>query len=593
VKRLRFTRCCGDAPPDGPSKVGPSGGLPGRITKTFEGTPNAGSERDERALSTWRIRLAGFALLAAAVWYAPWLVAHADVGVGWVGIPFVAANLLVVASMLVTFVNNWRRSVPPVRLVLRGREPVVAVVIPTCGEPPSMVARTARSVLRQDWPRERLVVVVSDDARSPAIADVTRSLALKNPGATVVYHQPPRRGSPERRGDAKAGNLNSAVERLDRECGRIDFVETRDADDEVGDPSFLRQCVGQLLADENLAFVQTIKEVRVSAGDPFNNNELDFYRGSMYAKNAANAVFSCGSGVVWRRFALDDIGGFPTWNLVEDLQSGVEALRRGWRALYLPIVGALAQYAPEDIPVVYKQRGTWALDTVRLVVWGGLRGLTFRQRLHFLEMALFYLQSFALLGFVLASAVWFTAGVYPLASDQLSHAEHFLPFGVAVELFVVTLFTGHPLTAVWRGRQIRFGLMTVFMKASLKAIFGGPRRKPTYRVTRKFDQHRWYWRETAAQAALLAALVAGVVFSLATRPVAVYDVVSAYWTALFIVFLGGFVRRSWFGISWAAGLVRALRARVPRASPRIRYAFAVATAVALSTMTAAGLNAGV
>ena len=31
--------------------------------------------------------------------------------------------------------------------------------------------------------------------------------------------------------------------------------------------------------------------------------------------------------------ALAELGGFPVWNLVEDLQSGLEALRRGWRGL--------------------------------------------------------------------------------------------------------------------------------------------------------------------------------------------------------------------------------------------------------------------
>ncbi len=54
--------------------------------------------------------------------------------------------------------------------------------------------------------------------------------------------------------------------------------------------------------------------------------------------------------------------------------------------MYLPIVGAVGQHAPEDLPNVYKQRGTWALDTVRLMLWGDLRGLTLRQRAHFAEM---------------------------------------------------------------------------------------------------------------------------------------------------------------------------------------------------------------
>ncbi len=185
-----------------------------------------------------------------------------------------------------------------------------------------MVLRTIVSVLEQDWPRERLTVVVSDDGHDPALEAATA-------GLPVIYHSPPPRFAPGRDGAAKAGNLNSVVTMLDERHPEIRYIETRDADDEMGSGGFLREVIGQLEFDDRLAFVQTIKEAQVSAGDPFNNRESMFYRGQMLARNAANAVFPCGSGVVWRRSALREIGDFPTWNLVEDLQSGVEALRRG------------------------------------------------------------------------------------------------------------------------------------------------------------------------------------------------------------------------------------------------------------------------
>ena len=65
-----------------------------------------------------------------------------------------------------------------------------------------------------------------------------------------------------------------------------------------------------------------------------------------FIRHAANAVFPCGSGVVWRRSALQDIGNFPTWNLVEDLQSGVEALCRGWRGCGWPSLGLFGANEP-------------------------------------------------------------------------------------------------------------------------------------------------------------------------------------------------------------------------------------------------------
>ena len=59
-------------------------------------------------------------------------------------------------------------------------------------------------------------------------------------------------------------------------------------------------------------------------------------------------------------------------------------------------VGAVGQHAPEDLPNVYKQRGTWALDTMRLLIWGDLRGLhSCASGCSSRSSALFYLQSFA------------------------------------------------------------------------------------------------------------------------------------------------------------------------------------------------------
>jgi cellulose synthase (UDP-forming) len=487
-------------------------------------------------------------LLCSTLWYGTWLLHSVNTSALWCAVPFVAANLLAIATAIVAVVNNWTRSVPPERLIAPGAEPVVVVIIPTCGEPPLMVTRTARSVLDQDWPHRQLRLIISDDAHSPAIAGITAHLQGEYPAATIVYHEPPARGTSQRRGDAKAGNLNSALDLATRSFPDMAYIETRDADDLVGDPSFLRHCIGQLEHDHRLAYVQTIKEARVSVGDPFNNNEPLFYRGQMLAKHAANAVFPCGSGVVWRRAALMAIDGFPTWNLVEDLQSGVEALRRGWRSAFVPIVGVLSQHAPEDVPNVYKQRGVWALDTMRLLLWGDLRGLNLRQRLHFIEMGLFYVLGFASLAFMLVPVLSFVWHVRPLTTTQLSYAVHFWPVAAALEAFMAAMNGSRPYTTLWRARQMWIGLSTVYMKACLIALLAGPARKPTYRVTRKEHRFGWYWRETLPQATIILVLLATGIYGVLTSPVPTqFDLESAFWASFFILMLGGFVRKGWFG----------------------------------------------
>ena len=507
----------------------------------------------QRARELRRIRLVGVVLLAATAWYVPWMLHAMRPGLGWIAFPFVAANFVVLCAALVSLVNNWKRAVPPERLVARGTEPLVAVVVPTCAEPVGMVERTVRSVLVQDWPENRLVVIVSDDANNVAVAEMVDRLQSAFPRTTVRYHRPPPRESAQRRGDAKDGNLNAALALLDSQHPDVAWIETRDADDELGDPRFLRHCIGQMEAEPRVAFVQTIKDARVAEGDPFDNRALYFYRGTMLARQAANAVFPCGSGVVWRRFALNDIGGFPTWNLVEDVQSGVEALRRGWRGVYLPIVGALAQSAPEDLPNVYKQRGTWALDSMRLMLWAELRGLTLRQRLQFLEIQLQYMQGMAVVVFMFLPVFSFLFGLSPLRATPLSYATHLLPFIVALECYYwVYQSGGDSFRRYVRARELTAGLSPLFLKAAVLAVLAGPHHKPAYRVTRKVPQFALYGREIVVQLAMVMLVVLAIGYRVMAG--GLYDVGSLYWAMFWIALIIGFIPRAWFGVDLGSTL---------------------------------------
>ena len=511
-------------------------------------------------MKQWTVRLSVLFLFGAIAWYVPWLLMHLNMSLPWLSWPFAAANLLVTVMVVITALNCWRYAEPPLRPLPQGDEEPVAVIIPTYGEPPQMVYNTVKSVLDQDYPLQQMRIIVSDDGHSERIKNVVARLREEYPEGYIGYHEPPRKGDPARKGEAKAGNLNSAFDAVRQYAPEVSFIETRDADDLVGDRSFLRHVVGQLVADPRLAFVQTIKEVTCSPGDPFGNREPIFYRRTMLAKNAANAVFPCGSGVVWRREALEDIGGFPAWNLVEDLQSGVEALRRGWRGLYLPIVGAVGQIAPEDIPNAFKQRGTWALDTMRLTLWGNKRGLSLGQHIQFAELGFFYLMSFAVLVFAVVPCLKLTFNLYPLSTTEAEYMAHFWPFAIGIELLLAGLSLGLSFEELWRARMVWIGMSPVYARAVVLALVFGPHRKPSYRVTRKEHVHAWYWRETWPQMAIMFALAAASLYHLATHSLLDNaDLGSLFWAGFFIVGFSRIVRNSWFGLNPLREIARSLR----------------------------------
>jgi cellulose synthase (UDP-forming) len=518
-----------------------------------------------RRISNWRIRLSGVILVLATAWYLPWVYESLNWAVPWLAVPFAAAVTLAALLMLIAVITNWRRSAPVERLVPAGQEPEVLVIIPTAGEPPIMVHDTAHSVLAQDYPLDRIVLVISDDSHRPGIREIVDRLRHEFPQANVIYHEPPYRGDPTRRGAAKAGNLNSVLDAISQYAPRAAFIETRDADDLVGDQTFLRQAIGQLQADSRLAYVQTIKEARVSPGDPFGNREPLFYRRLMLSRNATNTVFPCGSGLVWRRGALNEIGGFPAWNLVEDLQSGVEALRRGWRGVYLPIVGAVSQTAPEDVPNAIKQRGTWAIDTVRLMLWGDKRGLSLLQQLSFAEVGFYYGLSFAMLVFAAVPIMTLGFNLYPLYSTPLEYALRLWPYVAAMELMFVSLADGIPYEELWRFRQLLIGSAPLYVKAIWLALRYGPHRKPGYRVTRKNHMYGLYLREVWVQTVLLVGLVAASIYHVAQQSLLQSaDLGSLFWAAFLILALSRPVRNAWHGVDFRRLAVEWMRLSLRR-----------------------------
>ena len=507
-----------------------------------------------KKMKNLKVRITGAMFVAASLFYIPWEIRALNTHALWFSLPFLFATLYITISLFITIYNNWNRSVPKLFRLPDGVEPVIAILIPTYGEPVEMVQKTIESILHQNWPDEAILIIVGDDGHNPQMQYMVEDLQRNYSSAQIIYHLPPSKNSPERVGKAKDGNLNSMLKFLSENYPDILYVETRDADDLVANANFLRYTIGHLVSNPKAAYVQTIKETMVSPGDPFGNMQPRFYRGLMLSKHATNSVFPCGSGLVWRKQALDKIGGFPTWNLVEDLYSGYVAMQHGFKGSYLPIVGAIGQVAPEDIPNVYKQLGTWALDTMRMFVWKNpwlVKGLTFQQRMHFSEMGLWYLSSFAQLILFITPSICLFSRNYPLRPDN--------PFVFLVILFVYSfivdafvLFLGHDITLKehWKASQLFAGMMFVYMKASLLAILYGPHKKPVYKVTRKVQIVGLYLKEVFFQILLFLFLFLSIVYDFVTHKAAIknMDVGSIFWVLMDMIILSGIIRGSWYGV---------------------------------------------
>jgi hypothetical protein len=84
-----------------------------------------------------------------------------------------------------------------------------------------------------------------------------------------------------------------------------------------------------------VAYVQSKQTFFLPEGDPFYNADQIFYETLQLSNDQANAVISCGSGVMYRRQALEELGGFVTWNIVEDCTTSYDLPSRGRRAAFI------------------------------------------------------------------------------------------------------------------------------------------------------------------------------------------------------------------------------------------------------------------
>jgi cellulose synthase (UDP-forming) len=387
-----------------------------------------------------------------------------------------AAHFIGITGMVAGLMLNYVNQVNPKNRIIAPplpyQLPQVAVVIPTYGEPYEVLERTLVSIKRVDYPQDRLCVVLSDDGRRPEIRKLAEIYG-------AYYNYGPQK-------DAKAGNLNSALAFLESTCPQASLVLTQDAD-EIVHPDILRKTVGYF-TDPAIAFVQTPKEVVAPKGDPFGTRDRIFYDNLQVGRNGAGAAFACGSGVIWRINAVKSIGGFVTWNVVEDLTTSYWLHSAGYKSEYHNECLSVG-LAPDDIPGLLKQRGTWAVDTWRLFLFDNplfKPGLTFWQRLQYLELGMFYVMSsffIPLLMFVpLASLA--TGEFIPISGAAL------FPWILICFLYYVILSGGSGLYTL-RMWQYWIGHWPTFHKAFWIAL-RSRLKKPKYMVTRKTRDAGFY-----------------------------------------------------------------------------------------------------
>lgn len=227
----------------------------------------------------------------------------------------------------------------------------VDVFITTYNEPISLVRCTLIAAIAIRYPHKTWLL---DDGARPEMQLLANEL-----GCCYLSRYINR--------DAKAGNLNHG---LSYAAG--DFILVLDAD-HIALPEFLDDTLGYF-ADKKVAFVQTPQEYYnfnsfqhfgANRSTSASNEHSLFNRIIQRERDLVNATMFAGSGAVLRRLALDDIGGFATGTVTEDMHTSVRLHARGWHSVFHPktLSGGLA---PADARSFRRQRLRWAQGAVQV-----------------------------------------------------------------------------------------------------------------------------------------------------------------------------------------------------------------------------------
>ncbi|MDH3022481.1 cellulose synthase catalytic subunit [Gordonia alkanivorans] len=300
--------------------------------------------------------------------------------------------------------------------------PTVDIFLPTCGESLEILRNTYGHVVAMNWPG-RLSVYVLDDAAREEVHDLAASFGFD-------YVVRPDRGHLR-----KAGNLRNACR-----ISRGELIVIFDADF-CPRADFLGHLV-PYLDDPQVAIVQSpqcfattesMNWIQRTAGA----TQEFFYRWVLPSRDRIGAANCVGTSAIYRRSALDRVGGFAEIEHSEDLHTGRHVQQAGYTIRYVPVVLSRG-LCPSDLAGFLNQQYRWCQGTLTPIKSNQLveapQPQTLRQRIARWAGVLYYITT-ALNVFLLFLPGVIMAAFYPEDVRPVQLVPFLLGLWVYVVLF--------------------------------------------------------------------------------------------------------------------------------------------------------------
>jgi len=237
------------------------------------------------------------------------------------------------------------------------RYPPVDVFLPTCGEPIELLRNswTHVAALRAAY-QGRLTPYVLDDGGRPELKALAKRFGF-------AYAARPDRGWYMKSGNLKYGfdiSESELILLLDADFApRTDLLEETlpyfDAFPDVGivqTPQYFHVVDEQTWVERGAGAIQEL-----------------FYRSIQTVRARKDGAICVGSCAVYRRVALDQNDGMSLAQHSEDLHTGFDLYRLGWRLRYLPVALSTGN-CPDNVMAFINQQYRWCSGTMSLLKGG-------------------------------------------------------------------------------------------------------------------------------------------------------------------------------------------------------------------------------
>lgn len=314
--------------------------------------------------------------------------------------------------------------------------PFVDILICTYNEPVELVRKTLAAAMLMEYPKDRFLVHVCDDGRREAMKQMVESF-----GASYIQRS-------DNKG-AKAGNINHAIQQV-----HGDLFAVLDAD-MIPKPDFL-SCTIPYFSDSQMSYVQTPQVYYNQDMYQYNffsqvPNEQDFFmRSIQVARAAVGAVLHIGTNVVFRRDLVLQIGGYPTFSITEDMAVGLQLQALGYKSEFInkELVYGLSATTYKDCVT---QRDRWCRGNLQVVRHFNplkQKGLSFAQKLTYLDGVIYWLLSLQKMVFILCPLFYMLTGIPVIHSTLNVILLFFIPF-ILGEYFVFKVLAKNTRSLIW------------------------------------------------------------------------------------------------------------------------------------------------